>query len=414
MSWQLRRLGNVASHWAWGGLGFGLGLTLCVASLGGTEEPLPSALLGARRMSDRVLSISEDSIEPAPLLGPSGPSAKGPKATQPDGTDALSSRVRGAIASLGDSLGVGPFERSSWESEVAAVAYSLGPPSAPLILRGFSHWGPSQSERLAMCEVLRCLKRTLPESLISLPPGVLQELRNVLSKSSAHSLRTAAGRSLAAFGAASDHRLLGELLGPQASSQERSLAAYSLLAAPLGAALECIANNLWDLEDPAVLVHHLSFLQRLPQEPDWEQVNPRASTVIAGVAREVLFGEGRNAGRRLGALRALISTSPPGLRGDLLQLLTSPIEGYPLQRAVASGLLSGANPMGEDSVKALLDSSDLPRVARFALAERISWPGGGWSGELRLSAGESLSQLLETSDDRLETRQLLHAMGRRH
>ena len=146
------------------------------------------------------------------------------------GATPLADRIERTIERMSASLRDGPVDRSTWETEVRALAGSLGAGSIPGLLALAADTSLSDEQLVAVAELLRPWS-AMPGGLPApLPEPALAALRRSLDERPRRPVATAAARSLGALGARSDTaRLLEE---PRRSRQP-----LARLVGPAGVAL---------------------------------------------------------------------------------------------------------------------------------------------------------------------------------
>ena len=313
----------------------------------------------------------------------------------------LAGRIERTVERMAASLRDGPVDRSTWDTEVRALAGSLGPGSIPTLL-GLAADGSLPDEQLvAVAELLRPWSAAPGGLPCPLPEPALAALRRQLDESPRRPAATAAARALGALGERSDTaRRLDELLDPS----RRSLAAWSLQASPTVSILDdlgaLLATGIDAESRAAVLTTMEGWARSAPGCVDGPQRDAAADAVAA-----LLDADSIEPGVRQRAACALVALGGASARGAIAKLCRDPAADDELLRVGISALARAADGEALAWLEDGLWNESTPGARRLAFAEglaRIPAPS---------SARPALLEIALASETTSDQRRALYALG---
>ena len=376
-------------------------LMFVLASTDGADTPdAPIVVQRARPTEVRPAEWEPRELPPVlPIDVPKAPVAA-PEAV--GGASPLAERIERTLERMSASLRDGPIDRSTWETEVRALAGSLGPDSVPRLLELAADASLPDEQLVAVAELLRPWS-AMPGGLpATLPEAALAALRRSLDEQPQGPAATAAVRALGALGAPGDTaRLLDELVEPAS----RSLASWGLQASPSVTLLDDLAGLLAtdvDAESQAAILTTMQGWAR-GAEPARLECPSRdaAASTVAALLEDASIGPGL----RQRAAAALVAMGGASARSVVDDLCSDPSVPDGLLRVAVAALDRDTQPASVARLEDELWDPSTPDPRRLALADGLVRCGE--SGPARLA----LIDVALGSQSPSDQRRALYSLG---
>ena len=358
-----------------------------VAQLAEPEEP---------RGPDRPLPVLPP---PLPVDLPAVPMVSPPSTAD---AAALDARIERTLERMAATLRDGPLDRSGWETEVRALAGSLGEESMPRLLALAADGSLPDEQLIAAAELLRPLSARPGGLPAALPEPALAALRRSFDERPRRPAATAAARALGALGERGDTaRLLDQLIDPES----RSLASWGLQASPSVTLLDDLRSRLATDIDAESRAAVLTTMEGWARAAD-PGVLTGASREAAAVAVAALLDEvSLEPALRQRAASALVALGWASARSAVERICRDPASDDELLRVVIPALARDADPEAMALLEDELWTDSTPEARRLAFAEglaRIPAPS---------SARPALLEIAFESDRPGDQRRALYALA---
>ena len=347
------------------------------------------------------------SVLPPPLPVDASAVPMVPPRSAADAT-ALEERIERTLERMAATLRVGPLDRSGWETEVRALAGSLGPESIAPLLELAADASLADEQLVAVAELLRPWSARpggLPEPL---PEPALGALRRSLDERPRRPAATAAARSLGALGTRADTaRLLDELAdaADPADPASRSLASWGLQASPSVALLDDLRGLLATDSDAETRVAVLTTMEGWARSAATGVVEGPTRDATASALAALLDDAALETALRQRAASAMVALGGASARDAVERICRDPTAEDAVLRVGVSALASAADPAAIALLEDGLWNEATPGSRRLEFAEglaRIAAPS---------SSRPALLELVSASERPADQRRALYSLG---
>ena len=344
------------------------GLLLVLAAQEQTDAPdAPDASLVAQlaeraepREPDRPLPVLPP---PLPVDAPAVPMVS-PRSTADAAV--LDERIEQTVERMAATLRDGPLDRSGWETEVRALAGSLGEESMPRLLALAADGSLPDEQLVAAAELLRPLSARPGGLPSALPEPALAALRRSLDERPRRPAATAAARALGALGERSDtERLLDQLVDPES----RSLASWGLQASPSVTLLDDLRSRLATSESRAAV---LTTMEGWARAADPGVLTGASREAAAAAVAALLDEVSLEPLARQRAVSALVALGGTSARSAVERICRDPASEDELLRVVIPALARDADPEALALLEDELWTDSTPETRRLAFAEGLA------------------------------------------